>query len=315
MFSAKQVANETWNSKTVLAATTSTTLSALLSPLRSGARYEVRVLVIDEDGNHREHGASTTHFQTACGAPAFPPQNVKIDNSSTSAIVIKWTNPPSESWNCWSVNVVLEVDGVPNEFNLTESVTTAHDLFRIPVTPYTKVNIRLRLRTPDNKYSAWTKNVAVVSAPEVPVEPMVVAVANQTVTVLLRPVDSMEGAITAYYLVVVREGSSIPTPVRLVNYSTAEEMRLRHYVAAHLNPRQLKDTPTFVVGDGSAVGGFENPPLTDATPYRFGLLAETKFSGVSGALTGNSWQGRLYSASGISVQHRDWYGSSPHDNK
>ncbi|KAK8787230.1 hypothetical protein V5799_022994, partial [Amblyomma americanum] len=117
------------------------------------------------------------------------------------------------------------------------------------------------------------------SPPEVQVEPMVGTIANQTVTVLLSPVDSIKGPINAYYLVVVREGSSIPTPVRLVNYSTAEEMRLGHYVAAHLNPRQLKDTPIFVVGDGSAVGGFENPPLTDATPYRFGLLAETKFSG------------------------------------
>ncbi|XP_077499450.1 receptor-type tyrosine-protein phosphatase mu-like isoform X2 [Amblyomma americanum] len=691
-----KAANATWNSKTVLATTTSTTLSALLSPLRSGTRYEVRVLVIDEDGHRREHGASTTHFRTACGAPAFPPQNVKIDNSSTSAIVVKWTNPPRESWNCWSVNVVLEVDGVQKEFTLTESGTTANDRYSIPLKPYTKVNIRLRLRTPDNKYSAWTKNMTVVSAgdaptepayvvlkrsgstdvevtwgrpkfangvirhyrvlykplrlrvpdcalqsqqetevivrptqtsanliglhpyttylvsvaavtvspgkavevtfdtleavpdgapmglyrsrsygnsttitwsgvpcqsangpmnayyvelesgdpwetelrrttvkelvvkyedlvpytsyqakvfaensagrspkfatlkfrtdpapplrpadlradqqsqdsvflswdapyppygvlqgyqlqywkrsdrskvikteilqdtcrsekvytprhcytvtnldpnviyhfsvralnkgnlysaysgelevetremppeapvnmqsfdqtedslriqweppfrkkgaltsykvnlslshsfntmlanswqpesvvlnisdkpefylrglfpgstymvcvqastsagygdaicgnistkaspPEVQVEPMVEAIDNQTVTVLLRPVDSMKGPITGYYLVVVREGSSIPTPVRLVNYSTAEEMRLRHYVAAHLNPRQLKDTPIFVVGDGSAVGGFENPPLTDATPYRFGLLAETKFSG------------------------------------
>ncbi|KAK8759376.1 hypothetical protein V5799_002992 [Amblyomma americanum] len=171
MFSAKQVANETWNSKTVLATTSSETLSAFLSPLRSGTRYEVRVLVIDEDGHHREHGASSTHFQTACGAPAFPPQILKIDKSSPSAIVIKWTNPPRESWNCWSVNVVLEVDGVPKEFNLTESGTIAQDMYSIPVTPYTTVNIRLRLRTPDNNYSAWTKNMTVVSAEDAPTEP------------------------------------------------------------------------------------------------------------------------------------------------
>ncbi|KAH8035485.1 hypothetical protein HPB51_005767 [Rhipicephalus microplus] len=82
-----------------------------------------------------------------------------------------------------------------------------------------------------------------------------------------------------YYLVVLREGGTIPRPVKLVNYSTAQDMRLGYYVAAHLTPEQLNEALDFVVGDGDVIGGFKNPPLTDAMPYRFGLLAETNFSG------------------------------------
>uniref|UniRef100_A0A224Z7L8 protein-tyrosine-phosphatase n=1 Tax=Rhipicephalus zambeziensis TaxID=60191 RepID=A0A224Z7L8_9ACAR len=56
-------------------------------------------------------------------------------------------------------------------------------------------------------------------------------------------------------------------------------MRLGYYVAAHLTPQTLTEKMDFVVGDGDVFGAFENPPLTDAMSYRFGLLAESNFSG------------------------------------
>ncbi|KAH7935692.1 hypothetical protein HPB52_012350 [Rhipicephalus sanguineus] len=117
------------------------------------------------------------------------------------------------------------------------------------------------------------------SIPEVQVEPRVGAIVNNTVSIMLYPVDFKKGPITGYYLVVLREGETIPRPVKLVNYSTARDMRLGYYVAAHLTPKQLEEAVDFLVGGGDVIGGFENPPLTDAMAYRFGLLAESNFSG------------------------------------
>ncbi|KAH6941665.1 hypothetical protein HPB50_021738 [Hyalomma asiaticum] len=102
--------------------------------------------------------------------PNRPPQKVTIDNSSTSEIVIRWTNPGKETWQCWSVNVVLEANGEPIEFNLTESSSTPANVYKITVTPYTAVAIRLRLRTPDNKNSSWTRIWRVTSAEDDPWE-------------------------------------------------------------------------------------------------------------------------------------------------
>ncbi|XP_049275419.1 uncharacterized protein LOC125759942, partial [Rhipicephalus sanguineus] len=89
--------------------------------LRSDTYYDLRVLVIDQDGMYRERGAKVTRFRTACGEPLRPPQNVDISNSSTSEIIVRWTNPGMEYWQCWSVNVVLEINDTTLEFNLTES--------------------------------------------------------------------------------------------------------------------------------------------------------------------------------------------------
>ncbi|XP_050023209.1 receptor-type tyrosine-protein phosphatase T-like [Dermacentor andersoni] len=160
--------NETWSIKTMKAVDKQTTYATVVKGLRSGTFYDLRVLVIDQDKNFREYGANVTRFRTACGEPKLPPQNVVIDNSSTSQIIVRWTNPTKESWQCWSVNAVLEVNGTPLEFNLTESSTTPGNVYSIPVTPYTAVAIRLRLRTPDNKNSSWTKIRRVTSAEDAP---------------------------------------------------------------------------------------------------------------------------------------------------
>ncbi|KAH7971183.1 hypothetical protein HPB49_020005 [Dermacentor silvarum] len=156
--------NETWSTKTIKAVGTQKTYATVVKGLRSGTYYDLHVLVIDQDKNFREYGANVTRFRTACGKPKLPPQNVDINNRSTSVIIVRWTNPSKESWQCWSVNAVLEVNGTAVEFNLTESSTTPGNVYSIPVTPYTAVAIRLRLRTPDNRNSSWTKTWRVTSA-------------------------------------------------------------------------------------------------------------------------------------------------------
>ncbi|XP_077549271.1 uncharacterized protein LOC144162556 isoform X1 [Haemaphysalis longicornis] len=162
-----KVANKTWSTQTVTAFPKKDVYDHTLTGLRSGTDYQVRVLVMDADGNYRERDAVVAMFRTACGSPKMAPQNVTIDNSTTSEIVVKWKNPGREKWSCWSVSVILEVDGVygeNKEFNLTQFGSTFVEEYRISVKPYTRVGIRLRLRTPNDKYSPWTQKYNVTSA-------------------------------------------------------------------------------------------------------------------------------------------------------
>ncbi|XP_077549267.1 receptor-type tyrosine-protein phosphatase kappa-like isoform X2 [Haemaphysalis longicornis] len=166
-----KVANETWSTQNVTALPNKQVYNHTLRGLKSGTYYQVRVLVVDADGNYRERDAAVERFRTACGSPKMAPQNVTIDNSSTSEIVVKWKNPGREQWSCWSVSVILEADGVyekNKEFNLTQSGFTSVEEHHIPVKPYTRAIIRLKLRTPNNKHSPWTQKYNVTSAEDAP---------------------------------------------------------------------------------------------------------------------------------------------------
>ncbi|KAL1420291.1 hypothetical protein MTO96_024382 [Rhipicephalus appendiculatus] len=194
--------NETWTTRAVSA--TLKTYATVVKPLRSGTYYDVRVLVIDQDSKYREHGASVTRFRTACGEPHRPPQNVNINNSSPNEIIVRWTNPGKEYWQCWSVNVVLEVNDTPVEFNLTESSTRAINVYKIQTVPYQAVKIRLRLRTPDNKNSSWTKVQRVTSAEDAPgMVPFLSLLQNgsRNATVSWGPPEQENGVIRSYRVV------------------------------------------------------------------------------------------------------------------
>ncbi|CAN7990343.1 unnamed protein product [Ixodes hexagonus] len=95
--------------------------------------------------------------------------------------------------------------------------------------------------------------------------------------------------------------SGLERPLLPVNFSEAQEMRLGYYTAAMFHPEELLELPDFVVGAGNVVGGFENPPLRDSTPYRIGLIVASSFSDevrygyrlslpvVVGKTGGNAW--------------------------
>ncbi|KAK8788421.1 hypothetical protein V5799_021802, partial [Amblyomma americanum] len=83
------VPGTTWQSKTV-SATSSEMYAVLVNGLMVGAEYEVRILVVTEDGLYTEQDAKATRFQTQCGVPKIPPENVTFDNHSASEIVVKW---------------------------------------------------------------------------------------------------------------------------------------------------------------------------------------------------------------------------------
>ncbi|XP_075740234.1 receptor-type tyrosine-protein phosphatase T-like isoform X2 [Rhipicephalus microplus] len=178
--------------------------STVLKLLRSGTYYHLRVLVIDRDGMYREQGAKYTRFRTACGEPLQPPQMVDINNNSVSEIIVSWRNPDHESWQCWSVNVVLEVNNTLVEFNLTKSPPWHTNWYSIQTAPYMPVTIRLRLRTPNNKYSPWTKTWNVTSAEDAPGEVVNVKLLQcgpRNVTVSWSPPEQKHGVIRAYRVV------------------------------------------------------------------------------------------------------------------
>ncbi|KAH9384448.1 hypothetical protein HPB48_026455 [Haemaphysalis longicornis] len=66
MLTCTQVANESWSAQTVAAVHGKRTYRHPLKELRSGKDYEARVLVVDQDGNYREHGVVAATFKTAC---------------------------------------------------------------------------------------------------------------------------------------------------------------------------------------------------------------------------------------------------------
>ncbi|XP_040072966.1 phosphatidylinositol phosphatase PTPRQ [Ixodes scapularis] len=115
--------------------------------------------------------------------------------------------------------------------------------------------------------------------PVVPMEPRVNGIVNSTINITLNSVDFVKGPITAYYVFVVRGSQDVKGPVVPVNFSDAQEMQLGYYTAAKFSHKEVRELSDFVLGAGNVVGGFENPPLNDATPYRIGLLVASNFSG------------------------------------
>ncbi|KAK8776983.1 hypothetical protein V5799_029672 [Amblyomma americanum] len=102
---------------------------------------------------------------------------------------------------------------------------------------------------------------------------------RNTVNVSLTAVEFQEGPLTAYYLLVVKKAHEVVAPIRLLNFSSAEDTGLGYYVAARFTPDEVGSRLRFVVGAGDVVGGFENPPLEAGAPYSFGFVAESNFLG------------------------------------
>ncbi|KAL1467600.1 hypothetical protein MTO96_042047, partial [Rhipicephalus appendiculatus] len=91
-------------------------------------------------------------------------------------------------------------------------------------------------------------------------------------------VDFKKGPLTAYYLLVIKKIHEVVAPIRLANFSAAEDLQLGYYVAARFTPRDVGDGIRFIVGAGGTVDRFVNPPLEAGVPYSFGWAAETSFS-------------------------------------
>jgi hypothetical protein len=102
----------------------------------------------------------------------------------------------------------------------------------------------------------WTE----IGEPEEPTVPRIVKRDKGQVVVELLPAVNENGPITAYRVVVVYEGGrSAFRKDMLKSFQEAESEGLPYYIAAELDPQDLKDE--FVVGDDRVYGGYLNPPL------------------------------------------------------
>ncbi|XP_064476293.1 receptor-type tyrosine-protein phosphatase F-like [Ornithodoros turicata] len=141
----------------------------VLTGLKPYTFYDVRVLVRDSDNKFRIRGAQEAHFRTPCGRPSESPSSIRIDNSRSRLIIVKWENPPRRSWNCSTVNVTLMYNDSRATFNLTHypgsHPKTNHSF---PTKPYTSWNIKLRMETPDGQPGEWTAMTAIFSAQDAP---------------------------------------------------------------------------------------------------------------------------------------------------
>ncbi|XP_064476701.1 receptor-type tyrosine-protein phosphatase kappa-like [Ornithodoros turicata] len=139
-----------------------------LTGLKPYTFYDVRVVVRDSDNKYRTRGAQEEHFRTHCGRPSESPSSIRIDNSRSRMIIVKWENPPRRSWNCWTINVTLMYNDSRATFNLTHPESHPKTNHSFPTKPYTLWNIKLRMETPDGEPGEWTAMNRVFSAQDAP---------------------------------------------------------------------------------------------------------------------------------------------------
>ncbi|XP_077549587.1 uncharacterized protein LOC144162800 [Haemaphysalis longicornis] len=272
-----------WKTETVSALFANNEYTVPLSGLRSNEAYDVRVLVVDRDGNYREDDAKTTHFRTECGAPRLPPQRVHIDSRSTNVIVVTWHTPAREYWLCGNVNIVLQMNG-----NVVERATTPGvNVYRFSVNPYTRVEIQLRLKTPNNKYSEWTPKFTATSSEDVPEAPENITLAERKEHSLKIKWDSpvqKNGALTGYKanLSLVHSFNDI-----LPHLWPSESISLEASDHREVYFKNLSPGSTYLVcieastnaGFGGAVcQNFSTKASTSESPHNFRSTMQTEYS-------------------------------------
>ncbi|KAL1420290.1 hypothetical protein MTO96_024381 [Rhipicephalus appendiculatus] len=174
-----------------------------------------------------------------------PPASIRSAEQTEDSLKIQWDPPASKhgvlrgyklnASLSHTFNAMLENSWIPEPVLLNSS--DPQEYYLRGLFPGSTYLVCVQAKTSAGFGNATCKNFSTkASIPEVQVEPEVGPIVNNTVRVVLHPVKFTKGPITGYYLLIVlREGGTIPEPVKLVNYSTAQDMRLGYYVAAHLN--------------------------------------------------------------------------------
>ncbi|KAK8776982.1 hypothetical protein V5799_029673, partial [Amblyomma americanum] len=217
-----------------------------------------------------------------------PPQNLRTLDRTENSLKILWytTNITRKEPTDYMVNASLvhsyngELAQVwsPKSFVMNRSLDRQfHIKYLFPGSTY---RICVQETTDDGVGETSCGNFSTrASVPVVREAPRVDAMDRNTVNVSLTAVEFQEGPLTAYYLLVVKKVHEVEAPIRLLNFSSAEDTGLGYYVAARFTPDEIGSRLRFVVGTGDVVGGFENPPLEAGAPYSFGLVAESNFLG------------------------------------
>ncbi|XP_077549684.1 tyrosine-protein phosphatase Lar-like [Haemaphysalis longicornis] len=259
--------------------------SCVLRDLSAGSTYLVCIQASTDTGFGK---ATCENFSTNIAVPGAP-ERIRTAEKTEHSLTVVWDPPRQKNGalKSYKVNASLAHtfnDTLLDSWSPTSIVVNASDVQDITLQdlfPASTFLICVQASTIAGFGEAVCENLSTkASAPILQLEPIARASGNGKVSIVVNQVDFNKGPITGYYVLVVDEPCYISEPVKLVNFTSAQEMKLGYYVAAYFPPGQLNASSlNVVVGSGHMIGGFENPPLTDGVAYCFGLLVETNFSG------------------------------------
>ncbi|XP_077549602.1 phosphatidylinositol phosphatase PTPRQ-like [Haemaphysalis longicornis] len=232
--------------------------------------------------------AACDNFTTKVSVPGAP-ESLRTAEKTEYSVKVMWDPPRQKNGDLKSYTVNASLIHTFNDTLLDSGSTTsvALDASDAPIIslpdlfPGSTYRVCVQASTIAGVGEAVCKNFSTkASVPVLQSEPIAKLSGHGEVTIVVHPPDYVKGPITGYYVIVAPEDCNITKPLQLVNFTNAQEMQLGYYVAAYLCPSDLNGSASeVVVGSGHMIGGFENPPLTKAVSYCFGLLVETNFSG------------------------------------
>ncbi|XP_064476699.1 receptor-type tyrosine-protein phosphatase S-like [Ornithodoros turicata] len=256
-----------------------------LDGLEPDTKYYIKVLAANKGtvlGRPSEEREAETKI-----LPPGAPRGLSATRRNEDSIRVVWKEP-------------VEKNGVLSNYRLNTSLVHSYDAELLeasrpnsavlptsvlrydlkPLFPGCTYNVCVEASTragfgpPDCKQITTRASVPVVEA-----EPRLERITKNTVRLTLSPVSFKHGPISNYYVLVVRGYDDYQGNVTPVSYQEARDQDLPYYMAARMNPEELKEDRVFVAGDDSVVGGYHNVPLEPTTPYRFAVLVESNFSG------------------------------------
>lgn len=224
-----------------------------------------------------------------------PPSKLIQDQRDETSLTVSWTEPALIHGLLFGYRaVLLGQDGDPGR-NITmefEPYISNHTF--VGLRPGSTYALSLAARTGAG-YGKPLEIVVYTRAPlpEVQTEVQLGDVDDNTITLsLTAPSQDEPQDVRAYYVIVfkdepknrTRRSSGPEDGVRewtggRVDYNASVEMGLPFYMAARLNPAQLRNQSRFTVGDGRYYDGFYNAPLVTGATYSVGLASEVDFQG------------------------------------
>ncbi|XP_054287584.1 uncharacterized protein LOC129003313 [Macrosteles quadrilineatus] len=136
----------------------------VITGLQHGVRYDVRVILIDQDLNsYQGNLVPYNQFLTSCYVPEDYDYKPKAETTATS-ITMSWRYEPDHEYSCPVVNYELSWQEGWRWLSLNVTNTTATLVNKLPVTAY---NLRVRALT-SSDYAPYSNTISVRTAKQAP---------------------------------------------------------------------------------------------------------------------------------------------------
>ncbi|XP_064476698.1 receptor-type tyrosine-protein phosphatase T-like [Ornithodoros turicata] len=257
-----------------------------MSDLRQDTKYYIKVSAANEGTGE---GNSCKEIEVVTKElPPEAPRELSVTDRRERSIRVEWKEPLRKNGvlRQYRLNISLIHSFDTELLNASRPNSTEFSNTSIlwcdlqPLFPACTYNVCVEASTSAGFGAPQCERVTTkASVPVVEAEPSLERIINNTVHLTLSPVTFKNGPISNCYVLVVRGYDHYQGSVRPLTYQESRELDLPYYVAARLDPEQLRGPQDFVVGDGSTIGGYHNAPLEPTTTYRFAVLVESNFSG------------------------------------